>query len=266
MTAIATEGRIDAASRTVPKRGGFNKTLLTIEMKRILRNKRTVIFTLLMPIAFFFAFGNADWGNDQIGSGNYAAYSVISFALYGAMVATTSAAASVSVERSQGWSRQLRLTPLSGLAYISVKVIAAMVLGVMPVVLVYLAGQTGKAQMPTDAWIRSAVLVWIGALMFAAFGLFMGYLLPTENAMQVIGPVMAFLAFGGGIFYPFPAMSNVMQHVAQLTPMWGVSMMAHLPLTAEGVPAWQWILNIVVWLGIFIGGAVWRFRKDTKRV
>lgn len=266
MIAIATEDRIDAASRTVPPHGGFNKTLLAIELKRTLRNKRTVIFTLLMPIVFFFAFGNADYGDDAVGSGNYAAYAVISFALYGAMVATTSAAASVSVERSQGWSRQLRLTPLSGLSYISVKVIAAMVLGVLPVALVYLAGLTGKAQMPTRAWITSAVLVWIGALMFAAFGLFMGYLLPTENAMQVIGPMMAFLAMGGGIFYPYPAMGEVMQHVAQFTPMWGVSMMAHLPLTAEGVPAWQWILNIVVWLAIFVGGAVWRFRKDTKRV
>ena len=194
------------------------------------------------------------------------AYSVISFALYGAMVATTSAAASVSVERSQGWSRQLRLTPLSGLAYITVKVCAAMVLGVLPVALVYLVGQTGEAQMPASAWITSAVLVWLGALMFAAFGLFMGYLLPTENAMQVIGPLMAFLAFGGGIFYPYPAMGETMQHVAQLTPMWGVSMMAHLPLTDEGVAAWQWVLNIVVWLAIFVGGAVWRFRRDTRRV
>ncbi|KNX37428.1 ABC transporter permease [Luteipulveratus halotolerans] len=265
MTTV-TDSRIDASSRTVPPRGGLNATLLTIELRRVLRNRRTMLFTLLVPVAFFFAFGNADYGNDQVGSGNYAAYSVISFALYGAMVATTSAAASVSVERAQGWSRQLRLTPLSGLAYITVKVCTAMILGVLPVVLVYLVGQTGTALIPTGAWITSAVLVWLGALMFAAFGLFMGYLLPTENAMQVIGPLMAFLAFGGGIFYPYPAMSDTMQHVAQLTPMWGVSMMAHLPLTSEGVPAWQWVLNIAVWLTVFVGGAVWRFRRDTRRV
>ncbi|MDE9367544.1 ABC transporter permease [Luteipulveratus sp. YIM 133132] len=266
MTTLTPENRIDAASRTVPPRGGLNVTLLRIELRRVLRNRRTMIFTLLMPVAFYFAFGNAEYGDDRLGAGNYAAYSVISFALYGAMVATTSAAASVSVERSQGWSRQLRLTPLSGFAYITVKVVAAMVLGLLPVALVYAVGQTGKAEMPGSAWITSAVLVWAGALMFAAFGLFMGYLLPTENAMQVIGPLMAFLAFGGGIFYPYPAMGSTMQHVAQLTPMWGVSMMAHLPLTAEGVQAWQWALNIVVWLTIFVGGAVWRFRRDTRRV
>jgi hypothetical protein len=27
-----------------------------------------------------------------------------------------------------------------------------------------------------------------------------------------------------------------------------------------------WIANVVIWLAIFVGGAVWRFRSDTGRV
>jgi ABC-2 type transport system permease protein len=43
---------------------------------------------------------------------------------------------------------------------------------------------TGKPDMPVWVWVTSALSVWLGSLVFAAFGLFMGYLLPTENVMQ----------------------------------------------------------------------------------
>ena len=56
--------------------------------------------------------------------------------------------------------------------------------------------------MPGDLWIVDRPGVWVGSLVFAAFGLFLGYLLPTENVMQFMGPILALLAFGGGLFIP----------------------------------------------------------------
>ncbi len=29
---------------------------------------------------------------------------------------------------------------------------------------------------------------------------------------------------------------------------------------------WDWVLNLAVWLAIFVTGAVWRLRRDTARV
>jgi ABC-2 type transport system permease protein len=49
--------------------------------------------------------------------------------------------------------------------------------------------------MPAYLWIVAALGVWIGSLVFAAFGLFMGYLLPTENVMQFL--------FAGGAVWRF---------------------------------------------------------------
>ncbi len=43
--------------RSVPPMGGFNATLLFLELRRMLRNRRTVIFSLVMPVAFYFMFG-----------------------------------------------------------------------------------------------------------------------------------------------------------------------------------------------------------------
>jgi ABC-2 type transport system permease protein len=131
----------DLSTRRVPPYGGFNATLLRLEIRRLLRNRRTMIFTVLMPVVFFLIFGlNADYASQNAGHGNVSAFILISMALYGAILATTTGGAMVSIERGEGWSRQLRLTPLAPLAYVAVKMLTALVLGGLSVVSVYVVG------------------------------------------------------------------------------------------------------------------------------
>ena len=145
---------------------------------------------------------------------------MISMALYGAVLATTSGGAIVSIERAAGWSRQLRITPLSPAAYIVMKMLTAMVLGLASVLVVFLVGMgTGKPSMPAYLWVVSALCVWIGSLVFAAFGLFMGYLLPTENVMQFLGFALLLFSFGGGLFIPLSQYPHVLQTLAKFTPL-----------------------------------------------
>ena len=56
--------------------------------------------------------------------------------------------------------------------------------------------------MPPATWVSTGLLAWATSLVFASFGLFMGYLLPSENVMQVIGPVLGVFALFGGLFVP----------------------------------------------------------------
>jgi ABC-2 type transport system permease protein len=261
------------AVRTVPERrvpplGGFSPTFLRLEIRRLLRNRRTMIFTLVMPPAFFLLFGglSENYRHQSVGHGNVSAYLMISFAVYGSMIANTSAGASVAVERALGWSRQLRLTPLNPLAYIATKVLTAMVLGAISVAIVFAVGAfSGAVQMPTSAWIVSGVVAWFCAIVFAAFGLFMGYLLPSENVMQVLGPVLALLAFLGGLFVPLSVLGSTFRELAQYTPAYGVGVLARAPLTGDPVSV-SAIVNVVAWALVFAAGAVWRFRRDTARV
>ncbi|GAB2665384.1 ABC transporter permease [Prescottella soli] len=254
-----------AATRPTVRWGGFNTTLLRLELRRLLRNRRTVIFTLVMPVVFFLIFGlGQGYSEENAGRGNVTAYIMISMALYGAMIATTSGGAMVSVERASGWSRQLRLTPLSPVAYIAVKLVVAMTLGLVALAVVYAVGAFTSADMDGSLWVTTAVIAWLGSSIFAAFGLFMGYLLPSENVMQILGPGLALLAFGGGLFIPLQD-GSVWATIAQFTPMFGIGNLVHAPLTGDAVQ-WTWIVNVVVWLAIFVGGAVWRFQRDTARV
>jgi len=255
------------AARRAPGLGGFNLTALKLEVRRLLRNRRTVIITMVFPVIFFLIFGlNKAYAGDKAGHGNVAAFVMISLALYGAVFAATSGGALVSIERAQGWSRQLRLTPLAPPAYIAMKVITALILGAGSIAIVYIAGGlTNKASMPLYLWIVTALCVWVGSLLFAAFGLFMGYLLPTENVMQLMGLVLSLLSFAGGLFIPISQFPQLVQDIAKFTPLYGLNQLCHAPLLGGSVP-WTWPVNVLVWLIIFAGGAVWRFRVDTARV
>lgn len=248
--------------------GGFSTTFLALEIRRLFRNKRTIVFTLVMPPVFFAIFGLQDsFKTDySLGQGNVTAYIAISMAVYGAMLATTSGGAMVSVERAQGWSRQLRLTPLSPVAYIVTKILVAMTMGFASIVVVFAVASVLGADMPLWVWLVCGLIAWVGSAVFAAFGLFMGYLLPSENVMQILGPVLAILAFAGGLFVPlgdsgwFPA-------VAKCTPLYGLSTLARAPfIDADFGTLAIAVVNLIVWGAVFVIGAAALFRRDTKRV
>ena len=250
-------------ARSMPRFGGFSLTFLGLELRRMLRNKRTIIFTLVMPPLFFLIFGSAEqYKTTSVGRGNVTAYILVSMAVYGAMLATTSGGAMVAVERALGWSRQLRLTPLKPVAYIAIKMLVAMALGLLAVAVVFAVGLRSGAQMDGVVWVETALIAWIGSVVFAAFGLFMGYLLPSENVMQILGPVLALLAFAGGLFIPLT--DGLFATIAKFTPMYGLASIARAPLTGDGM-TFSAVANLAIWCATFVTGAALLFRRDTKR-
>ena len=260
----ARQGTIDPTGRRVPPLGGFNLTVLGIELRRMLRNRRTIIFTLVFPAALFFAIGSGTGWQRQAGNGNVAAYVMVSMALYGAALTAASAGAMVGTERALGWSRQLRLTPLHPAVYIGMKALIALALGAVAISVVNaVAVVQGRAAMPSHLWVACAVLTLVCTMVFAALGVFVGYLVPGENAMQILGPGLALLSFLGNVFIPIDQ-GSTLWNVAAWTPMFGVAEVSRAPLTGE-LP-WYAVLNAVVWLVLFVAGAAWRMSKDTARV
>nr|BFE72448.1 ABC transporter permease [Actinoplanes digitatis] len=254
------------AARSLPRFGGFSAGMIGLELRRMVRNRRTVVFTLVMPAVFFLLFGTGSSSRtERVGGGNVTGYILVSMAVYGAMLATTSGGAMVSIERAAGWSQQLRLTPLRPTAYVAVKLVLAMIIGAVSVVVAFAVGAVSGAELLARAWVLCGLLAWVCALVFAAFGLFMGYLLPSENVMQILGPALAVLSFAGGLFVPVDLMGDTFATIAKFTPVYGVGEIARYPLTHHG-NLWAAALNVIVWTGLFAAGAMWRFRRDTARV
>ena len=119
--------------------------------------------------------------------------------------------------------------------------------------------------MPARVWVGTALIAWVGSLVFAAFGLFMGYLLPSENVMQILGPVLALLAFARRPVRPAGPDRPALRTIAQFTPMYGAQPAG--PRAADRRRRHGRLRCSTSWSGcVFAGGAVWRFRKDTARV
>lgn len=251
--------------RPAPPLGGFNLTLLAIEVRRLLRNRRTVGVTLIFPIVLFLLFRSNKRLVAVQGTGLTVATTMIGVAVYGAMLAATSGGAMVSIERGLGWSRQLRVTPLRPAAYVIVKISTAMLLGFVSVAVVYAAGALDGVTMSPSTWVATAMLAWAASVVFAAFGLFMGYLLPAENVMQVIGFVLGMLAVLGGLFTPVSSLPSAMQTIAPYMPTYGVAAIARFPLVGGAFDP-TWLITMIAWTAVFAAGAMLLFRRDTRRV
>ncbi|MEV4498445.1 ABC transporter permease [Micromonospora arborensis] len=264
-TPTPTPTRAGEPDRRLPALGGFAPGALRIELRRVLRNRRTLAFTLIMPGVFFLIFGLPQGGQSLDNGRPVTAYVMISLAVYAAMVATTSVGGAVATERALGWSRQLRLTPLRPAAYVATKLITAMSLGLLAIVVEFVVGVAAGVRIPLYVWLLSGLAAWVGSLVFAAFGLFIGYLAPAENVMQIIGPVLAVLAMFGGLFVPVEVLPDVLQQVAKFTPVYGVGVLARAPLTGDGLNMAA-VANIVAWALVFGFGAARLFRRDTARV
>ncbi|MFK4835922.1 ABC transporter permease [Microbacterium sp. ZW T2_14] len=258
--------------RRVPPFGGFNLTYLVIELKRKLRNRRTLIFTVAFPVVMFVIIG-LPMRDQQLtatplsqGGPSVAAYIMVSMAMYGAMMSATQTGAAVAVERAQGWSRQLRLTPLNPLVNVLIKMIAGMLFGLLAIVATYLAGAISGIDLTPVQWIATGLAAWLLAgAVFTTLGLMVGYMVPGENAAQITSLAIVLLSFLGGLFYPISTMPDFMQVIARFTPVYGISEIAREPLTGDPFAPLA-LINAIVWLGIFVAGTVFFFRRDTKRV
>jgi ABC-2 type transport system permease protein len=144
--------------------------------------------------------------------------------------------------------------------------IAGMVLGLLAVVATYAAGAISGIQLSAAQWIGTGLVGWVlASAVFTTLGLFVGYLMPSENAAQVTSLIVVFLSFLGGLFYPLSSMPDFMQTIAKFTPVYGIGELARSPLTGESFDA-MWLINALVWLVLFVAGTTWAFRRDTKRV
>jgi len=255
---------VPLAERQTPPLGGFNLTFLSIEVRRLVRNRRTVVVTLVVPVVLFLLFKANRRAVAVGGIGFTAATTMVGIAVYGAMLAATSGGAMVSIERAQGWSRQLRLTPLRPAAYIAIKILVAMLLGLTSVTVVYIFGLIDGVQMTPSTWVLTGILAWAASLVFASFGLFMGYLLPSENVMQIISPVLGVFSLLGGLFIPIALLPSVMQDVAPFMPTYGVASIARYPLVGGAFDP-TWLLSVVLWTAAFAAAAMTLFRRDTRR-
>ena len=116
-----------------------NVTHLRFEIVRTLRNRTVLAVTLALPLVLFYAVA---WGHRHatFDGVSFPLYFMTGMAVYGAMFGAVSPGARVARDRSGGWFRQLRITPLRARTDVAAKVLTAYLVTLPSLALLYLAG------------------------------------------------------------------------------------------------------------------------------
>ena len=94
-------------------------TLLHLELRRALRNRRTLVFAAVLPMVSFATFSSG--ANGRVGGLDVAPYVMVGMATYGAINALFNGGGLIAAEPAVGWNRQLRIAGLSGRVYVATK-------------------------------------------------------------------------------------------------------------------------------------------------
>ena len=174
----------------------MNGTMYWIEIKQILRDPASLFFIIALPAFMFIIFGSTmEWADVRVGNGNIAMATMISMSAYGAATATSSVSGMAAVEKTQGWGRQLALTPMKQSTYVGVKTALAMTVGAFPIGLIYLLGFLLKSEADGMTWLLSAIILVVGSMMFALYGLIFGLLFKNETGASVGSGILVIVAF-----------------------------------------------------------------------
>ncbi|HKD96101.1 MAG TPA: ABC transporter permease [Micromonosporaceae bacterium] len=192
---------------------------LKFELTRMVHEPRIMIFTVLMPVASYVVFTGVGSNSGNAEGIPVPATLMIGLAGYGAILGVLSLAISVSVERTQGWLRQLRVTPLRPAAVVAVKVFTSTLIAVPSIVSVGIAAYfQHHVTLSVGEWLLVLVVMWLGTVPFALLGLALGYALPPNLAQPASFLSFFSLSVLGGLLVPAAAFPSALQHFAHALP------------------------------------------------
>jgi len=234
---------------------------LRLELMRLLRDRRFLAFTTVMPIAYYLLFTSI---GSSAGSAAWSVYFMVGMAGFGALAGAVSAGGGLATDRSIGWLRQLRVTPLPSSQVVAAKVSANMV-AILPAlvpVCVAAAGVHG-VRLAAWQWVALVGLLWAGALPFALLGLAIGYLASPLST----GPLMGFGMFGlsllGGMWFPVTTFPGVMQTISHVGPTYHYANLSWKVAFGQA-PAVSDAAVLVAWAALFAIIAMLGYRRTSR--
>lgn len=255
MTTVTTSGRL-------PIR------YVWLETKRQLRNVRAMVFTFAIPVVMLLVFGSAFGGQtDPTTHLQYLVVTTLQMASYGAMMAALSQAFAIVNERSIGWNRQLRVTPLSGWGFMVSKLIAAMAFSAVSIVITVLVATVGlHASLDPGHWVAAGFGIWCGVVPFALIAILIGQFAKPSFAQPLFMVVFMGLAILGGLWVPLSVMPAWMGSVAHLLPSYWLNRIGQMGAGASGTSGMaEPAMVLAAWAVVLAAVIVWRYRRDAAR-
>jgi ABC-2 type transport system permease protein len=235
------------------------------ELRRTFRNWRLLMFSLGFPLLLFVAIAAPNRGVDDFaGTGiSVPLYYMVGLVAFGSMMALISSGARIATERTEGWTRQLRITPLPAGAYLRAKVITGYAMALLTLATLYATGVVLGVRLPAASWLEMTGLILVGLMPFAALGVFLGHLLTADTIGPAAGGLVSLLALVSGTWFPLG--EGLVGDVAQGLPSYWLVQASHVSLGDGGWGVAGWCV-VAAWSIVLSALAIAVHRRDTGRV
>jgi len=237
---------------------------LKYELLRAIRNRRFFILSLGFPVILYLVIAGPNRTEQDLGGTGISApvYYMVGLVSFGAMGAMLSSGARIANERSAGWNRQLRLSPLTPRAYLQAKIVTAYLISGLTIVVLYVAGAAMGVDLPAGRWLAMTGLILVGLVPFAALGIAAGHVLTPDSIGPATGGAVGLLNLLGGTW--FPITSGALHTIAMCLPSFWLVQASHVSLGGDGWGITGWLVT-AGWTAVLSILAVRAYRRDTQR-
>jgi ABC-2 type transport system permease protein len=228
-----------------------------LEAKAQFRNRDALLWRLGLPAGVYVLLTLIDGETSGSGTGR-----LVAMAAFGAVAAGLFATGpSLAQERSSGWLRQLRTTPMPTRTVVVAKVAVAMAWVLPSIVLVAVMGiLLTDVELDPRGWTELIGLMWIASAPFAALGVLIGLAIPDSDAANT-ATNFAFIVLWllGGIFTPAADMPDVLAAISRKLPSSGILEIGDSVARGVAVPASAPVL-LVAWTAVsgVLAALAWR--------
>jgi ABC-2 type transport system permease protein len=233
------------------------------EILRTIRNRLFLGVTLALPLGLFYGVASGQRHATFNGT-SFPLYFMTAMAVYGAMFAVVSPGAHTARDRSLGWTRQMMITPLRARTDVTAKVVAAYLLVLPTLILLFLAGASLGVRLGAARWLELGGLLLAGIAPFVVMGLILGYLMSADALTPATGGIVILFALFGGVYGFQLATSGPLFDVMKALPSYWLVQAGKTAVGGAAWPGQAWLV-LAIWLVVLVAIAVLAFRRSASR-
>lgn len=197
------------------------------ELRGIIREPAALLFSIVMPVAFFALFASL-FGGDQDGAVPTGTIMLATFGTFGVLsVVLTNPGIGVASDRERGWLRAKRVSPVPLGVTLTAKVVAALpyAIGVL-MAMTATSALLGTLQTSPGALIRLWAVLVLGTLPFALFGLAIGFQVGANATTAILNALLFPMAIVSGLWMPLSVLPDFFGQLAQFLPTYHLAQLA----------------------------------------
>ena len=234
----------------------------TFELRRITRDSRFLFFLFVMPAGLYLLYSGLHTHGLQDGLPAAEAL-MVAMTSYAAMgCAMYAIGPELAADRASGWIRQLRITPLTGRAWVAAKTAEGALLPVPAAALVAITAILSHGiHASAERWAELLVIVIAGSLPFSMLGIVIGQTLDGKAANSGTLFCQLGLSFVGGVLIPVAALPHAARTIGQAFPSYDIAALGRDAMAGRGLPLGD-VLVLAAWTLVLAAAALALLRRD----